>query len=274
MKVKCPKCGKVEVYEPDEEILKRAMEIGLASISFYHGDHVLVACFDSFGTVRGTSVVKVVSPLKIKPMPLQDVVSLIGVEGLAILLTAIASEEKVLLLSHSDSLTRGLLAKIGEIVRPVKILTAWVEEPNEALAILRSHRGMATIIGVPRVSYALVPSNTLILKVGEPYNARKDEKKALKYLIKVIKSSLSLIDEYSRVALLNNTFLRLKKLIRDTIRALIERRRISKSELRALISPNMHMDELDLVLFALNRFRGINIKEYIITGVEEFFMPI
>ena len=77
-----------------------------------------------------------------------------------------------------------------------------------------------------------------------------------------------------RVALLNNTFLRLKKLIRDTIKVLIERQRISKSELRALISPNMHMDELDLVLFALNRFRGINIKEYIITGVEEFFMPI
>jgi len=58
IRVRCERCGKIEVYEPDEEDLRRAEETGLVPISFHHGDHVLVVYFDKKASIRRITIYK------------------------------------------------------------------------------------------------------------------------------------------------------------------------------------------------------------------------
>ena len=67
IRIRCQKCGKVEIYEPDAEDLRRAEEIGLTPISFHHGDHVLVVYFDRNLHIRRTTIYKSVEEERARP---------------------------------------------------------------------------------------------------------------------------------------------------------------------------------------------------------------
>ncbi len=60
----CPACGRRVVYVPSDDDLRRLESSGIASVSFDHGDHVLVVFFDRQGRARGTEVHKFVSGRK------------------------------------------------------------------------------------------------------------------------------------------------------------------------------------------------------------------
>jgi len=58
LKIRCPRCGRLEEYEPSDEDMREAREKGLASISFWHGDHTLIVFFDTSASIRRSVVIK------------------------------------------------------------------------------------------------------------------------------------------------------------------------------------------------------------------------
>lgn len=75
----CPKCKRRIVFTPSREDLEGLKKGGIASISFNHGDHILVIFYDKDGRARGTEVHKFInnkivssSSLKVDELSIDD----------------------------------------------------------------------------------------------------------------------------------------------------------------------------------------------------------
>ena len=145
LRARCPRCGRVEEYEPSEEELKMARERGVASISFFHGDHVLLVFFDKSGLIRRLSAIKVAGAVPTAPtlsIPLEELCTLFGREGVAYLLSAFLSTERLALVSSSTELALKIYQALREfsgLERPVLVVNepdSMVEVPENAVLIV------------------------------------------------------------------------------------------------------------------------------------------
>ncbi len=257
VRVRCPRCGKVDEYEPVEEDAEEIKEKGLSHVAFYHGDHVLVAYFDSEGSVRRALVFKSAGPAggpEGLGMTIQDLRSLMGDEGLALALAALTSGAGVVLASSDPSLAREASSGLGRLVPGARISAA--EGPEELLRALG--KPGSVVIASRRAIEEARPKlgKAVLLDLDSEVGVRlgRKEKKALRALVKIIEEATGLRSEGSRVAFFRSKLGRLRGLFRKASAALGEQ--LSKKDVRAAVRDLTGTDkeEFDLLCFMLERF--------------------
>ena len=274
IKVGCPACGRVEEYEPDEEDMRVAQERGVASVSFFHGDHVLVVHFDASGMARRVAVLKTVGEVRAPAMPFEDLINIVGKERLALVLAALPSGGKAILASSSRDLAQGAFMALRRLLEPMGI-SGEVASDEEGLRAAADRPGGTVIIADRSALPGAVglPPDVVVIDLDVPSRLTRREKKALRVLLKTLDKALRLRDEDSKVAVVRSRLLRLKVLVEKAAEILGQVSMIGETMLRRTLDPSMSAEELDLVLFALSRFRGVDTEEKVLRGAREFFLP-
>ncbi len=274
IRVECPGCGRLEEYEPDEEDLASAREKGLAFISFYHIDHVLVVYFDASGAVRRTAVLKSVREFPTPSMPLDDLLDVVGKERLALVLAALASGGRLVLSSFARDLAEKVYMALRNLLEP-ESLNAEIASDEEGLRAVADRPPGTVVIADRGILAAAIglPPHVLVVDLDSKTPLGKREKRALKPLIKTLDKASKLREESSKIAVVRSYLLKLKVLVDRAAEVLDKVSVIGETGLRRKLDPNMSQDELRLLLFSLGRFRGIDVEEKVVSGAREFFLP-
>jgi len=274
IRVECPGCGRLEEYEPDEEDLASAREKGLAFISFYHIDHVLVVYFDASGAVRRTAVLKSVREFPTPSMPLDDLLDVVGKERLALVLAALASGGRLVLSSFARDLAEKVYMALRNLLEP-ESLNAEIASDEEGLRAVADRPPGTVVIADRGILAAAIglPPHVLVVDLDSKAPLGKREKRALKPLIKTLDKASKLREESSKIAVVRSYLLKLKVLVDRAAEVLDKVSVIGETGLRRKLDPNMSQDELRLLLFLLGRFRGIDVEEKVVSGAREFFLP-
>jgi len=274
IRVECPGCGRLEEYEPDEEDLASAREKGLAFISFYHIDHVLVVYFDASGAVRRTAVLKSVREFPTPSMPLDDLLDVVGKERLALVLAALASGGRLVLSSFARDLAEKVYMALRNLLEP-ESLNAEIASDEEGLRAVADRPPGTVVIADRGILAAAIglPPHVLVVDLDSKTPLGKREKRALKPLIKTLDKASKLREESSKIAVVRSYLLKLKVLVDRAAEVLDKVSVIGETGLRRKLDPNMSQDELRLLLFLLGRFRGIDVEEKVVSGAREFFLP-
>jgi len=251
----------MEIYELEEEDIKTARERGLANISFFHGDHVLVVYFDASGHVRRTSVGKSIGevPATAAP-PLPDMISTVGAENLAYLMAAVVSGGRVIMASYSPELAQNLVASLRELIKPLELPVFVISEPGEAAALREMPRPSAIIVGssvLPEVREII--KDMPIVDLSTPMKLDKKSRKGLKVILDAIDHALRLRDESYRTAYLNARLTRLRTLAENALRLLGSVSVIRESDFKKAVASDITADELAFLYFALNEFTDMEI---------------
>jgi len=269
----CPTCGKVEEYEPDEEDKRAVRERGLAYVAFFHIDHVLVIYFDASFNIRRTTVFKTVRADTGPTMHVEDLVATVGAEGLALLLASLVSGGKAILASSSPDLTRKICSAVRSLLKPVEV-AAEVAEDEEGLRAV-ADRPEGTVIMVDRsllLSSPELPRHVAIIDLDAPVRLDREEKRALRAILKLIKRASKIKDEISKISFLRSRLLRLRVLLERSLKLLSQVKLIGEMDFRRRVDPKMTFEDLDLLYFLLERFKGVDVSRRILHGVEEFFL--
>jgi len=273
VRAKCPSCGQVEEYTPDEDDLRTAAEKGLASVSFYHGDHVFVIFFDTNGFVRRSTAIKTARPggEALKPMCFSDLCSLLGKERLALLLAALLPGGRAILASSSPDLAKSIYLAVRRLLGQVK-LSAELVENADALASIAEKPGN-TVFLTNRASLTGIgqlPGDVLALDLEVPLKLGKEEKKGLKALLKAIDEASKFKDEAAKESFFKNKLAGLRELLDKAAKLLNETGTFSERVLKRELGREVPSEELDFVFFALKRFTGTNAAKRAAQGVREF----
>ena len=274
IRVECPVCGRLEEYEPDEKDIALAKERGLAFISFYHIDHVLVIYFDASGTVRRTTVLKSVKEFPTPSIPFGDLLDIVGKERLALILASLASGGRLVLSSFAKDLAEKVYMALKSLLEPMG-LSAEIATDEESLRAVADRPPGTVVIADKDILVGAIglPSHVLIIDLDAKTPLEKKERRALKPLIDVLEDASKLEEESSKIALLKSRLLRLKMLVDRAVDVLDKVSMIGETGLRRRLDPNMSSDELKLLLFLLSRFRRIDVEEKVVRGAREFFLP-
>jgi len=274
IRVECPGCGRLEEYEPDEEDLASAREKGLAFISFYHIDHVLVVYFDASGTVRRTAVLKSVKEFPTPSIPFEDLLKIVGKERLALMLTALVSGGRLVLSSFAKDLAEKVCTALKTLLEPTS-LSAEIATDEESLKAVADRPPGTVVIADKSILVGAIglPSHVLVIDLDSKTPLEKKERRALKPVMKMLDDASKLKEESSKLAVVRSYLLRLKVLVDKAVEVLDKVSVIGETGLRRKLDPSMSSDELRLVLFLLGRFRGIDVEEKVVRGAREFFLP-
>jgi len=261
IRVSCPACGRIEIYEPEEEDIRTAREKGLTSVSFFHGDHALVVYFDANEQVRRTSVVKSIGevPATAAP-PLSDIISTVGAENLAYLMAAVVSGGRIVMASYSPELAQNLVASLREFVKPLELPVFVIGEAGEAAALREMPRPSVIIVKsslLPEVREAV--KDMPVVDLSTPMKLSKEGRKGLKVILDAIDHALRLRDESYRTAYLSARLMRLRTLAENALRLLGSVNIIRESDFRKVVAPDITSDELAFLYFALNEFTDMEI---------------
>jgi len=274
IRVRCPRCGRIDEYEPTEGDLRNARERGLSSIAFYHGDHVLVVYFDAEGSVRRSLVFRSAGgPIEaVKPsMTLSDLRSLVGDERLALALSALISRGRLILASSSDSLALEVFSVIRALMEPADTKVEVVEGP-EGLKDIGSHPpGAVFIVNRDLLAKSGDLGQAVVVDLeerGGPKLTRK-EKKGLRALLRVLEEAGALEGEDARIAFLKDKVKRFRELLEKALEVFQEHERIGEPALIRKVDPGMSKEELDLLYFMLEEFKGIDISRRVAKGLSE-----
>ncbi len=261
VRVSCPVCGRIEIYEPEEEDVRTARERGLTSISFFHGDHALVVYFDANGQVRRTSVVKSIGevPATAAP-PLSDIISTVGAENIAYLMAAVVSGGRVVIAFYSPELAQNLVANLRKLVKPLELPVFVINEAGEAAALREMPCPSAIIVRsslLPEVGEAA--KDMPVVDLSTPMRLDKESRKGLKVILDAIDHALRLRDESYRTAYLNARLARLRALAENALRLLGSVNIIRESDFKKAVAPDLTADELAFLYFALNEFTDMEV---------------
>ena len=274
IRVRCPRCGRIDEYEPTEGDLRDARERGLSSIAFYHGDHVLVVYFDAEGSVRRSLVFRSAggSIEAVKPgMTLSDLRSLVGDERLALALSALISGGRLILASSSGPLALEVFSAIRALMEPADMKVEVVEGP-EGLEDMGSHPpGTVLIVNRDLLAKSGDLRQAVVIDLeerGGPKLTRK-EKKGLRALLRVLEEAGALEGEDARIAFLKDKVKRFRELLEKALEVFQEHERIGEPALIRKVDPGMSKEELDLLYFMLEEFKGIDISRRVAKGLSE-----
>jgi len=274
IRVECPSCGRLEEYEPDEEDLASAKERGLAFISFYHIDHVLVVYFDASGAVRRTAVLKSVKEFPTPSMPFEDLLEIVGKERLALMLAALASGGRVVLSSFAKDLAEKVYMALRNLLEPISLSAEIASDEESLKAVADRPPGTVVIADKSILAGAIgLPSHVLVVDLDSRSPLEKKERRALKPLVKTLDEASKLREESSKLAVVRSRLLKLKVLIDRAMEVLDKVSVIGETALRRKLDPGMSSEELRLLLFLLDRFRGVDVEEKVVRGAREFFLP-
>ena len=274
IRVECPSCGRLEEYEPDEEDLASAREKGLAFISFYHVDHVLVVYFDVSGTVRRTAVLKSVKEFPTPSMPFEDLLEIVGKERLALMLAVLASGGRLVLSSFAKDLAEKVYMALKNLLEPIG-LSAEIATDEESLKAAADRPPATVVIADKSILVGAIgfPSHVLVVDLDSKLPLEKKERRLLKPLVKVLDEASKLREESSKLAVVKSYILKLKMWIDRAVEILEKVSVIGETVLRRKLDPDMSSEELRLLLFLLGRFRDVDIEEKVVRGAREFFLP-
>ena len=273
IRARCPRCGRMEAYEPGDEDLSVAREVGVASVSFFHDDHVFVVFFDPNGMIRRALVIRAAGPSETTSaepspaMPLSALCSLLGEEALALALAALAADACVLVTSSSRELA-------GDVARSLTGLLGAGAEIREVtssneLRAACDGRG-ASVVVADRHALAgpgELPSGAVLLDLDA--RARPDKKavSALKPLVEDLRKALGLEGEEARHEFIRLKLARLRSLYRKALEVLQGTDMIEEASLVSEIEPGLPKEELQLLYLMLERFGGIDVSRCIIKGL-------
>ena len=273
VRVRCPRCGQVAEYEPTGEELKAAEEKGLSSIAFCHGDHVLVVYFDAEGAVRRTLLFKSAGPAgAVRPgMTFSDLRSLLGDERLALALSALVAGGHVVLASSSEPLALEVSSALRALSAHPDARVEVVEGPEELRSLQDRPPGTIIVVSKDVLARAGNLGRAVVIDLeerGRPKLTRK-EKKGLKALLKALEEAGSLEGEGAKVAFLKDKLGRFREFLSKALKALEEHERIGEPALIRMVKPGMKKEELDLLYFMLEEFRGVPVSKKVARGLSE-----
>ena len=275
IRVRCPRCGRIDEYEPTEGDLRNARERGLSSIAFYHGDHVLVVYFDAEGSVRRSLVFRSAGgPIEaVKPsMTLSDLRSLVGDERLALALSALISRGRLILASSSDSLALEVFSVIRALMEPADTKVEVVEGPEGLKDIGSRPPGAVFIVNRDLLAKTGDLGQAVVIDLEERGRLKltRKEKKGLKALLRVLERAGALeAGEDARIAFLKDKVRRFRELLEKALEVFQEHERIGEPALIRKVDPRMSKEELDLLYFMLEEFKGIDISRRVTKGLSE-----
>ena len=267
-RVRCPRCGRIEEYEPDEEELRAAEEKGVVSISFFHGDHALVVFFDRGGLVRRLSVIKAAGGTVVATItapPLEELCGLFGREKVAYLLSAFLSSGRLALISSSTDLafrTYQALKELSGLERPAQVVEGPgdLEELPENAVLIMNRETLASL--------ASMPEGTALVDIGVSFRPGRKEKKALGSVLSIIEQASRLGEEGKRL-FLRERLGRLRSLVEKAVE-LLERDRVLNEDLLEQEVGRLEKEELRWLYYVLSEFGGVEPARLGARGVREF----
>jgi len=265
LRVKCPRCGRLEEYTPTDEEVREAREKGLASISFFHGDHTLVIYFDMAGSIRRSIVLRSVGAMVGPAMPFDDLRSLMGDERLALVLAALTSGGRVILASSSLDTVRSISQALAQLVAFREVLVKEVVRAEELKGAGDEPEGTMLLAEHALVSQVSeFPAHVLLADLEVPLDLSRDEKALLGPIIDVLGEAGKLKDEASKISLVRDRLSWLREVMEKVIELVGDRKVISE----AYIIYNLYregyeveMDHLELIYYMLDRFRDFGISK-------------
>ena len=267
-KVRCPRCGRIEEYKPDEEELRVAEERGVASISFFHGDHVLVVFFDRGGLVRRLITIKAAGGTVVAARtapPLEELCALFGREKVAYLLSAFLSSSYLALISSSTDLalrTYQALKELSGLERPAHVFEGpgdLEELPENAVLIVNRE---------VLVSLTDMPEGITLVDIGASSRPGRKERKGLKVVLSIIEQASRLGEEGKRL-FLREKLGRLRSLVEKAVE-LLERNRVLNEDMLEQEVGELEKEELRWLYYVLSEFRGVELARLGARGVREF----
>ena len=251
------------------EMLREASEKGMTSISFFHGDHVLVVFFDASGRVRRTNVIKTAAAPAAAPaaprraLSLEGLCAAIGTEKTAFLLAAFLAGGRLAVISTSPEMAEEIcvaLRDLSGLERPI----VRVKEAGEALSapedtIIILSRDLAVELGEALRQMATVDLEAR-LKLG------RRERRGLRLLLDLLERALALREEGK--AFLRERLPRLAELMARTVELLGRMGALNEAMLMRTLG--IGREELDLIYYVLTTFRGVRPERLRAYGVREF----
>jgi len=273
IRVRCPRCGQVNEYEPTEEDLRNARERSLSNIAFYHGDHILVVFFDANGSIRRTFILKSAKSLveALRPgITISDLGSLIGDERLALALSVLIARGRLILVSSSTPLALEVFSLLRALVDH-DVSVEIIEEPEGLKDLENRPPGIVFIMSQDLLTKAGDLGRAVVIDLEEreqPKLSRK-ERRSLKAILKVLKKARAQEREDLRIAFLNDKMKRFRELLERALKVFQEHERIGEPALVRKVDPKMSNEELDLLYFILEEFSGIDISRRVTKGPSE-----